>query len=184
MSSSSPSPPPLFDPLALDEDGLLPLSELEQVSGGLALRVFAQVPDATIDIVGWDRHAARFFDASVRLSRPKRYGLVAPRVDGAHLMVQRRDKPPRLQTVLLRPRTEQDLAAAHAAEGGGGLALLAKRCQMVVLVPLPRNGDEAGPLFLAALLASVLLGPVLSKDGKELFGARTARERLLALAVP
>jgi hypothetical protein len=89
-----------------------------------------------------------------------------------------------MRTVLLRPRTDDDLALAESAEAGGGLVLLAKRCSVVVLVLARLEGspDDQGALLLAALIASVALGPILSPDRRHLFGARTARGKLDAPA--
>jgi hypothetical protein len=85
-----------------------------------------------------------------------------------------------------RARTAADLDLADQAEaraGGGGLALLARRCPTVWR--LARDGvQDAAALRIAAILASVLLGPVLDPTVPALFGVKTARERLEALGEP
>ena len=164
-------------PLPLDADGLLPPSLFDSLASGPAYLVFAQLRDARIDVTQWDRHAAQFFASSVQLTRPKRYGAAPPVSDAAHVVVTRRNAAPVLRTVFVRARTDDDLRAAERAQGGGGLALLAKRCKTVLLVPVVDPVD-ADTLFLTALLASVLLGPILSPDRTGLFGARTARAEL------
>ena len=82
-----------------------------------------------------------------------------------------------------RPRSDEDLALADQAEaraGGGGLAGLARRCAAVWMIA--REGDEdALALRLAAILASVYLGPILDARGPEIFGVKTAREKLEGL---
>jgi hypothetical protein len=50
----------------------------------------------------------------------------------------------------------------------------------VWLVETASEPDRAA-LLLAAILASVVLGPILSPDGRDLFGVRTARAKLEAL---
>jgi hypothetical protein len=179
---TQPDGPP---PLPLDDDGLLPesLFAAALAAVGPAYTVFAQQGDARIDAAAWGRHARQFFAATVELTRPKRYvgTRAAPLTDAAHLRVVLPSGVAELHTVFLRPRTGDDLEAAERALGGGGLALLAKRCETVVLVPVDPAPD--GALFVTALLASVLLGPVLSPDHATLMGARTARLAHEKLAV-
>jgi hypothetical protein len=38
--------------------------------------------------------------------------------------------------------------------------------------------DDRAALTIAAVLASMLLGPILAPDGREIFGVRTARLKL------
>lgn len=90
-----------------------------------------------------------------------------------------------IQSAFARPREADDLTLAEVADeragpGGTGLALVARRCQTVWLVS--RAGD-VNPLALrlAAILASVFLGPVLDVRVPELFGVKTARAKLEAL---
>ncbi len=170
------------DPLPLDDDGLLSAADFERVATAPAYAVFAQQGDARIDAALWKRHASQFFDVDLALTRPKRYGADAPRTDGAHVSVTRRNGASFLRTVLLRPTTDADLLAAGRAEGGGGLALLAKRCAMVALVQVARDAPDADALFLAAILAGLLLGPVLAPDRARILGPRTAREEAGKLA--
>ena len=126
--------------------------------------VFAQQREAAVDLGAWDAHARRFFGAS--LSRD----------DDGRLVLT----PGGARTATARPRTGADLALADAAEaraGGGGLATLARRCPTVWLVA--REGDDdAVALRLAAILASVLLGPIVDARGPDIFGVKTARAKL------
>jgi hypothetical protein len=85
-----------------------------------------------------------------------------------------------------RPRERDDLRAAEEADvraGSAGLGRLAQRCMTVWLVATEGEADAAA-LRIAAILASVVLGPILSPDGQDLFGVRTARTKLEALGVP
>ena len=81
-----------------------------------------------------------------------------------------------------RATTRDDLMSARDAEARGraaGMAALAERCKQVWTIE-PAGSEvpsEAACLTLAALCASVALGPVLPPDGSTLFGVRGAIER-------
>lgn len=82
--------------------------------------------------------------------------------------------------MVARSREADDLALADEAEArkGGGLGRLAHRCPTVWLVER-RTEEDPAALRLAAILASVLLGPILDARVPELVGVKTARERLV-----
>lgn len=134
--------------------------------------VFAQKEGVTLDLPRWQRHARDYFGTTVtavtagsghRVS-VEGGGLAAAASRGLHLA----------------PRTPEDLAVAErvaAATGGGGLDLLAARCPFVWRIEAQGDDDRAS-LLLAAVIASVALGPILSPSRCSLFGVRTARERL------
>jgi hypothetical protein len=145
--------------------------------------VFAQRPGATAEIDAWNAHATRFFAARVGLAE-------SPRGDSnaleLKLVVAPERGSPGVVAVLGRRRQAGDLAAADAAEahaGGGGLALLARRCETVWWVQSPDETD-ATALLLAAILASTMLGPILEARTLDLFGVKTARAKLAALSAP
>ncbi len=78
-----------------------------------------------------------------------------------------------------RQATPQDHADAEEAERrgkAGGMATLARRCPFVWDIPV--SPDPRGSLLLCAVLAAVVLGPILPPDGATLLGVRSARERL------
>jgi hypothetical protein len=170
----------LSRPLPLDAHGLLDPAAFAAFSSAPSYLVFAQQPDARIDLPAWQRHARQFFATEVALSRPKQYGTAPPPTDGAHLVLTRGQEPSTTRTILLRARTDEDLRAAELAEGGGGLALVAKRCATVALVTVEATEHDAdlGSMRVAALLSSVLLGPVLSPDRSRIRGPKTMREEL------
>lgn len=129
-----------------------------------AWRVFAQgdEPRRSSD---WVRHAERFFDAKLAFA------------DANHVTLD----DTTLETIG-RAREDRDLRDALAAPGASenGLYDLAeRRCGSIWLVERSATNARAS-LVLAAIIASVCLGPILG-DG-ELFGVRTAREKLLSLA--
>jgi hypothetical protein len=131
--------------------------------------VFSQSKDATRDLPAWDAHAARFFATRLQAGE-----------SDVILVAHGGDAPAPIR-VTGRARDAEDLALADRAEAraGGGLGLLARRCHTVWLVER-RADDDPVALRLAAILASVLLGPILDARVPELLGVKTARERLQA----
>jgi hypothetical protein len=137
-----------------------------------AWRVFAQGREPRLALADWRHNAERFFDCTVEVLE-RSAGAARLAIEGTR------------RVVVGRAREEADLRDALAAEnarGGGGLYDLAeRRCHVVWLVE--REGPEdRHALQLAAAIASVALGPILA-DG-ELFGVRTAREKLEKLGAP
>jgi hypothetical protein len=130
--------------------------------------VFSQSPEARLDIHAWNAHAARFFATRLGLTEGDRLVVAPP--GGMSLSASTR-------TLVGRPREAADLMAAQAADPScSGLSLLARRCPVVWLV-VRESDDDALALWLASILSSALLGPVLDTRGPELFGAKTAREK-------
>lgn len=129
--------------------------------------VFSQSKEPTRDLPAWDAHAARFFATRLRAS------------EGEEILVAHRDDAPEPRLVSGRARDAEELAIADRAEAraGGGLGLLAHRCPTVWLVER-RADDDPVALRLAAILAGVLLGPILDARVPELLGVKTARVRL------
>jgi hypothetical protein len=149
--------------------------------------VFAQRADARVDIGGWSAQAERFFATRLGLAEDKRYapGRDAPRHEEARFVIAPAGEAPGIRSASARPRADDDLALAtdvdgRAGPGGTGLALVARRCQTVWLVGRETDPDPLA-LRLAAILASVLLGPILDVRVPELFGVKTARAKLEAL---
>ena len=95
---------------------------------------------------------------------------------------------PTLVTVHTRPLAEVG-AVREAAEraavaiGGAGMDALVARATRAWLVAKdpPAGGDARAPLAMAALLAGVLLAPVVPPEGGAIFGLKGARARLEAL---
>ena len=147
-----------------------------------ALLVFSQQSNARIAIDAWNDHAVRFFQTRVGMAEPFAPEGGVPGVMRARLVIAPDGGAAGVRSAWTRSRTADDLALADAAEaraGGGGLALLARRCPWVWLVERDTIDDRLA-LCLAAILASVLLGPVLDARAGKIFGVRTAREKLAA----
>jgi hypothetical protein len=136
--------------------------------------VFSSSADARLDVAHWDAQAERFF--ATRLDLVGQAGQGEARI----FVTPPRDEAGGERLLSARPRDPEDLALAEEAEvraGGGGLVLLARRCQTVWLVGR-ETGDDRIALRLAMVLASVVLGPILDRRGPELFGVKTARAKL------
>lgn len=170
----------------LDEHGILRDGAAPSLAS--AYSVFAQRPDARLDVVALRQHAQRFFGAKLGLTVDKHY--LAPVTTDAARIVLATDDPATSGTRLCvgRPATAEDHDQAEDAERASsatGMGHLARRCPTVWLVardapPSTRDvtaaHDDKCSLLLAAIFASVLLGPIL--DGDEIFGVRTARLKL------
>jgi hypothetical protein len=141
---------------------------------GLAFTVFAQQDAPSLPIAELVQRAARFFATTLELTGEDRTGLPD------EVVTARVTANGEARTCFGRPRVPDDLAAAEEAEtraGYTGMSLLAARCRTVWLVEVTATPDDTA-LLVAAVLASVLLGPILSPDGTELFGVKTARGKL------
>lgn len=172
---------------ALDARGILIPGSLPRPSHAEAYTVFAQRSDASLDVVALRNQASRFFKAKIGLTVDKRYDGFAPDEDAARIVLATDDAQTSGTRLVYGRRADSgDLAAAEAAErkqGTNGMALLAQRCGVVWSV-VREGDDDRVAIAIAAIFASVLLGPVLSPDGKELFGVRTARMKLEEKAAP
>lgn len=176
-------------PSEIDAEGLPtppPSSELISLDPANAFTVFSQRKDARLDIAELRHQAARFFATKVGLTVEKRYDAGAPLVDAARIVVASDDGTATGTRLCFgRPAETEDVAEAEAAERrtrGTGMALLAQRCPILWRIAIEAVGDRAA-LTIAAIFASVYLGPILSPDG-ELFGVRTARLKLEAASSP
>ena len=169
----------------LDENGVLVPGLTPDVPSPYL--VFAQRSDARLDVGALRQNAARFFNAKLGLTVDKTYR-DAPAVDAARIVLAT-DDPSTSGTRLclgrpVLPREHDDADEAERVSKATGMGLLARRCKTVWLIargtsapPSTRNVDAIAEdrvaLLLAAVFASVLLGPIL--DGEAIFGVRTAR---------
>jgi hypothetical protein len=172
----------------LDPSGLVPPGALTAPDRSSAFTVFSQRGDACLDMAGLRQNALRFFATKVGLSVDKRYGERAPASDAARVIVASDDGLAQGTRLCFgRPTEALDLAVVEEAERrqqSSGMALLAARCPTVWLVTTEGGDDDRVALTLAAIFASVMLGPIVPPSGSAAFGVRTARQRLESRAQP
>jgi hypothetical protein len=170
----------------LDRDGLLRSEALAAPARDAAFTVFAQREDARLDVAAIQQNASRFFAAKIGLTVDKTYA-AAPFVDAARVVLATDDGTAAGTRLCYgRPANASDHAAAEQAEraqGTSGMSLLAQRCKTVWLV-VRESDDDRAALTIAAIFASVMLGPILAPDGQRLFGVRSARLELERHASP
>ena len=171
----------------LDARGILRPGTLAAPDPRRAYVIFSQSRAVRLDIEATRRHAEQFFATKIGLTVDKRYEDVAPEVDAARLVVSSGDgRASGTRLCYGRAVLPSDVIAAEEAEraiGTYGLALLAKRCPTVWTV-VPESDDDRAALTIAAILASTLLGPIVSPGGHEIIGVRSARLKLEGRASP
>jgi hypothetical protein len=130
-----------------------------------AWRIFSQQSEPQVQADAWSRAAQRFFACTA---------VIVPKHDACSIAIAGAERD-----VLGRMRGESDLRDALAAENRTGFTglydLAGRRCPVIWLVTRESPTDRTA-LLMAAILASVCLGPILGDDA--LFGVRTAREKL------
>jgi hypothetical protein len=165
----------------LDARGILRSGALASPDRSAVYTVFAQRAHAALDIAALKTQAARFFGTKLGLTVAKQYGDALPVTDAAHVVLATDDGTTAgTRLCFARPAEPGDHATAEAAERAqntNGMSLLARRCETVWLIARETDDDRVA-LTIAAILASSLLGPILTPSGDELFGVRTARMKL------
>lgn len=131
----------------------------------------------------WDHQARRFFACRMTMSPAKRYDAGWPVADigilavadlaseEEHAVLGCTVPVERAPTILLAAR------ASASAMGGAGFDVLVERTKRVWQLRPARESEAYWALRAATVLASSLLGPILTPDG-QLIGVKTARERL------
>ncbi|MBI4950536.1 MAG: hypothetical protein HY908_00740 [Myxococcales bacterium] len=158
-----------------------------------AYSVLVPEPSSAIDAVRWAAQAARFFAAALAVEPAKRYPAGGwPRVDRAAVRVGPlvetavAEVPRGVVALATLPLSDAPLVRAQAergvaAMGGAGFdVLLARATRLWQLDAVPLEGEPGAALLVAALLASLALGPVVAPDGAVL-GVKGCRGRLAAL---
>ncbi|MBX3191524.1 MAG: hypothetical protein KF819_31300 [Labilithrix sp.] len=165
----------------LDERGVLQPGALRPPARSRCYAVFAQRPDACLDVAAIRTQADRFFQTKLGLTVDKDYGLLPPESDVARVVIAGNDGATSGTRTCFGRRVDQaDVAAAEEAERRqmtSGLSLLAERCKTIWLIT-PESEDDRVALTIAAIFASTMLGPILTPGGAEIFGVRTARLKL------
>lgn len=164
----------------LDAKGILRPGAMAAPSPDGGWSVFAQSPDVRLDMETIQRHGVQFFATKLGLTTDKQYDVV-PEVDVARFVVFGVDAGAAGTRLCYGRAVEKaDVIRAEEAErtiGTYGLALLAQRCKTLWLVVQESHEDRVA-LTLAVILASTLLGPIVSPDGREILGVRSGRRKL------
>jgi hypothetical protein len=137
--------------------------------------VFSQEPGECVPFERLLAAAARFFAAKLERRELGEHAI------GVDLSVARPAIAGSFR-IALRKTTHEDLMNARDAEARGraaGMSALAEKCATVWVIDAAgaEPPTSAAFLTLAAICASVALGPVLPPDGATLFGVRGAIER-------
>jgi len=143
--------------------------------------------DGRVDGVRLTHQALTFFRARLAVVQTKRYPAgtlpIADRVE-IDLGEKGSTTMTRVMVVTLPiDRAPEALAAGYAgakAIGGAGFDAILPRTRRVWQVRewLDAPGDARAPLAVAAVLASLLLAPIVPPEGGAIFGVKGARERL------
>jgi len=140
-----------------------------------------------VDSARWAHQARTFLDARVDVIGVM--GSTLPDIATVEVDVGALAGPASRIAVRTFPISEASelVAAAErgvSAIGGAGFDALVARAKRVWQVPRDVSGDPRAPLVLAAVLASVLLGPIVPPDEVTIFGVKGARTRLQARGWP
>jgi hypothetical protein len=147
------------------------------------LTVFAVGGDARFPLDACAAAAKAHYGLEIGAAVAKRYDLHEGRLqeDVVPLLVRIGAVEAALRNVHIAPISPARAAAAQVASvasGGEGMRLLAARANYAWHIELTENSDEdASAWRLAACLAFIGLGPILSADQSELVGSKTARSR-------
>ncbi len=136
-----------------------------------------------IEIDRLAHHARRFFRVELTLSPPKLYPGGWPVSDAATFSLTNErgligDANLVTYPIASAPEVTAAARSAVAAMGGAGFDVLLTRAKRIWQI---QATAEPAPLLVAAILASVLLAPILAPGGSAIFGVKGARERLAAL---
>ncbi len=146
-----------------------------------AWTLFAREDDSRMVEARWLQQAKRFFNAHVAVSPQKHYpGGGQPRVDRASVQIGVGEEAPRRLWVHTMPADAAEALRRDAlAVADGGMDVLIRRAPRIWQWRAEdAEGAKRAELLMAALLASVLLGPVWRPGEGSVFGVRGARERL------
>lgn len=164
----------------IDANGFLKEGADTRAWLGSSFLVFSQKASASFALDEWRTQARSFFSSEIGFSVDKKGGRGGRAIDAAHVVLSC-PSGNGARLVVASPLEQDHITLADAADTGGGLSDLARRCKSVLHVEAMGDTDGVA-LTLAALVASIFLGPILSVDRSELFGVRTARTKLETLA--
>jgi hypothetical protein len=152
------------------------------VSDGYSL--FSPEVSSRVDGGLWMAQATRFFDASVEVTPQKRYPENGQPIRDALQVTVSFAGASAVVSVQTLPLDDAPLLVAAAERavarmGGAGFDVLLGRARRLWQVRL--EGEPRAASLVTAILASVLLAPVLPPDQNSMFGVKGARQRFEAL---
>lgn len=167
-----------------DENGWA-VGVVEAWAPGACWTLLSPQLSSRIDAARLAHQARRFFSTELTLLSPEKHYPADgwPLADCATVRLSVGEVTTEVALLTLPPaRAPQAMAAADrgvVAIGGAGFDVLVKRTQRVWQIAAePVTGDGRGPLLMAAILASLLLAPVVPPTVDAIFGVKGARERL------
>lgn len=174
--------------MRVDENGWA-LGAIGALSIDEAWSLLSPEPEGRVDALRWAYQAEKFFQARLALVHPKTYPSgTLPLADALEVDIGRHEDTTLTRLLVVTVPVDRAPAVVRAAQlgveaiGGAGFDALLPRARRLwqVRVPQAGEGDPAAPIALAAVLASLLLAPVLPPGGGTIFGVKGARERLAA----
>lgn len=165
------------------------LGPIEAMPISSAYTLFSAEPTARIDIASLAHKARTFFATALEIDPVKAYpNENTPDADAVHIEISplRKSKgaSTRVRVVtwpLARDPSFRALGdGAARAIGGAGMDALVARAKRIwqVSKAVTSGTDDHAPLRVAAILAAVLLAPIVPPEGNTMYGVKGARERL------
>jgi hypothetical protein len=173
----------------LDENGWA-IGAVALLPTAAAWTLLSPEPEARVDAARWVHQAKTFFRAHLEIPEPKRYPSgTLPLADQVEVAISRGEGTALTRVLVVTvpmDRAPEAMAAGAAgvrAIGGAGFDALLARTRRVwqVRAEVDEGGDPCAPLAVTAVLASLLLAPVVPPGGGTIFGVKGTRERLTAL---
>lgn len=154
---------------------------------GEAWSLLAPEASPRVEAERWAHQAETFFRARIAVVQAKRYPSGAlPMSDALEVDVGRKGEQEATRVLVITtpieraPDVREQAALGVQAIGGAGFDALLARAKRVWQVEARAGQDPNAPLALAAVLALVLLAPIVPPDETTIFGVKGARQRLEA----
>jgi hypothetical protein len=156
---------------------------------GEAWSLLAPEPSARVEAERWAHQAETFFRTRLSVVQTKRYPSGAlPLADIVEVDLARKGEEKMTRVLVVTapldraPDVRERAALGVQAIGGAGFDVLVEKARRVWQVEdrVAEGGDPASPLALAAVLALVLLAPIVPPEETTIFGVKGARQRLEA----
>lgn len=171
-------------PFEVDENGWA-TGMIAPLAIGDAWTLLSPEPDARVDAARWAHQASAFFRVDLAIPRDKRYPSgTLPLADMVLVDVAARGAEPSSVLVVTVPVDRAPHAIKAGIEGaraigGAGFDALVPRARRVWQVR--GAAEDRAALAVTAVLASLLLAPIVPPGGGAIFGVKGARQRLEAL---